>query len=1697
LFDDRNFQLWRTQPFSQLLWVYGKRGCGKSYLASRVIEELRKACEESTRDKQDCETVSVSAYIYCNSLESAKVDPSKLLGSILKQLCHHLPKPAIDPWLERLYDNQSELRPPEEKEIKDAIVAILGRCTQTFLVVDGLDECHELMDDQFQDLCQFLRSLTLPRGDNSVVKVVAFSRPEYMEIKEAFSGCPFIQADAGLNNNDIKQFITLKLSGNGFHLKKNLKLLAEVERSLLSGADGMFLWVDLVVNSLKGQRTAKDIRATLRELPGDLDTVYENSIRKILEKDESLRQRALRTLLWIANAKRLLRRDELLEALAVEPDMRELTQDDMILDDDDFASDCADLIGFNSDGYYQLLHSSLKDYLCSPPTTKFNIPTEYRVMQENAEKIMAETCLTYLKFEKFETGPVKSAEEREKLLNENPFLEYASNYWGRHVAAADEIELRDSTKHFITSNKARDLSIQLFLLHHGRIKRPRPRTSTPLHALSIFDLLETAKSMPEIHSIKTQHDGFLFLPLDYALFYQSRRMCNWLLEKPDAGFIPEKPPTSLYPVIHTAALNDWGEVVDMLIAWKYDPECRYGSRQATPLHFAARNGSLSALEALIKAKADINVRDIHGSTPLIDAAARNHPKLAMRLLDEGAELNVHGLNGYTALHWAAQNGDASLAKLLLKGDDKDSVCAEEFDLKTPLHLAAQNNRHETLELLIAEGADIEKKTSDGYNAFLLSCENGSLKCAMSLLHAGVKMDVCTDFKETALHLAAANGRLDILEALFKTRPKQSRYLINLVNAKEQTALHRAVANGHKAEAKFLLANGVLVNKADKSGQYPFHYAAFYGHVDFISLLLKADADPKDPDDDSWTTVHHATQGNNLGFVRKLLEAVPTLQLAAKSDTGETSLHVASRNGFLELVAFFLERNIDPNIATKYGYTALHEAAKASNQKIVKMLLEAGGDGLYPSKSGETPFYFAVRERNVDVVDAFLEKGVNGCNISNNRETTCFHHVALTGNVRMLEKLTPFLDPAIIRQVNCIGEDAMDYAAQGGHVEMIDRLVSLGIPAQGLKMASKRPIHSAVIKGHFRFVSRLVELEADVNERALPEEMGPIHIATMKRMPRISEMLLKAGADPTERDVFGLNALDYAFRDPKVWEKMGKWKMTYRHTDLNNRIPTLRETVYRTVQTILTLAEIPTPKDEYERIVSLRVLGNALLAIGAESDVEVARLCFIELAYPPEFANYRFSWKCNICATRKTHGKWYLCKQCVEQDLCSACYLDYLQGGGTPKSAPKSLRVLRRLEDEIKPIREVCEDLADFGGEVFYNACAFVPSTADWLDEKAEEYDDWEKSYNDSGRFDRYQRPGQRFLKLVEKAREASEKMVEWEKMRTERRGTGKEEEEDGEQRWEEKKEEEKDKDNDGENNNHPFSTIDEGLFHLYAKHRPDKEIRDFACSNHEYLDIPNIAGTSETERKCFDADGKLTNEWLSKLLEKYYVEGRADMKANNHNKEDLSEREAKSKKEVLTKSTQESKARIADGLDVSTADQETLGVGALSEKPAKTDDTTGDIKKVITSILPTSRLIDVSSDPSTQEQMNLEASQAAGEIAGLESETRADPSNPDLLSTETIEKLAKLKEIKHALMMEMVEAEVQNREAAKSEGSPSLSNLFLICERAWQLAQVVTIGCVQRPPLRESILDDQEGLSSDDLDGLSHSPTNITDQPSL
>ncbi|KAI9766850.1 MAG: hypothetical protein M1839_004755 [Geoglossum umbratile] len=231
---------------------------------------------------------------------------------------------------------------------------------------------------------------------------------------------------------------------------------------------------------------------------------------------------------------------------------------------------------------------------------------------------------------------------------------------------------------------------------------------------------------------------------------------------------------------------------------------------------AASFCSESALTSLLKIKVDINAFDVHEQTPLIEAAEFNHPRLVTLLLDAGAEVNIHGWNEATALHHVAKHGNIYIAEQLLrKGTEVDSISAGGWGPITPLHIAAQEGFREVLELLMSEGADIERVGPGGDTALLMTCYFGHSACLGSLLKAGVRIDSRDDRKQTAFHLAASRGHLAILKGLFENRPDPE--LINSGDDGGNTPLHCAIWNGNEAESRFLLQNGVLVDKKNGRG----------------------------------------------------------------------------------------------------------------------------------------------------------------------------------------------------------------------------------------------------------------------------------------------------------------------------------------------------------------------------------------------------------------------------------------------------------------------------------------------------------------------------------------------------------------------------------------------------------------------------------------------------------------------------------------------------------------------------------------------------------------------------------------------------------------------------------------------------------------------------------------------------------------
>lgn len=97
------------------------------------------------------------------------------------------------------------------------------------------------------------------------------------------------------------------------------------------------------MDTLVTKTKRRDVRKALDSLPPELDGIYEQTIERIEGQGKDYSELAKRVLLWVANAHRQLSPVELRHAVAVQPGMTELDDED--LDEQDLlVSVCAGLV---------------------------------------------------------------------------------------------------------------------------------------------------------------------------------------------------------------------------------------------------------------------------------------------------------------------------------------------------------------------------------------------------------------------------------------------------------------------------------------------------------------------------------------------------------------------------------------------------------------------------------------------------------------------------------------------------------------------------------------------------------------------------------------------------------------------------------------------------------------------------------------------------------------------------------------------------------------------------------------------------------------------------------------------------------------------------------------------------------------------------------------------------------------------------------------------------------------------------------------------------------------------------------------------------------------------------------------------------------------------------------------------------------
>ena len=440
----------------------------------------------------------------------------------------------------------------------------------------------------------------------------------------------------------------------------------------------------------------------------------------------------------------------------------------------------------------------------------------------------------------------------------------------------------------------------------------------------------------------------------------------------------------------------------------------------TLLHSAATIDNRDALKLLLRHFSCVDCVDDHGITPAFLAAERGFVDNLAFLVRKGAKIN-HKTKTMVAFYKAnfvrrSLNFDTGvflenyvkIFELAMEyyfmikpiGESK----SQHFD-STMLHAAAQRGRVSVVDFLLENNAFLSLSNGVQLTAIQLAAEKGHLEVVKALHRAGAFAD------QTALHHAAANNRLEVVDYLLNSSvkdeclrcdgsfywvkgtnrlPGRSLTLTPPINLKDcllsfsgvanncldweniwpaekktlfddehlifcHSALHAAVASGHnKVVARLLSEKQNALDCHDYSGRTPLHEAVQKHRTIIVNLLLEKQSQMIHKKCKHWQELDK----KHLDFFERgeYYEEV--------CHCGYTPLHLAARYGHHQLATLLIRKGARVDDQDCSGVTPLHIAALYGLADTVDVLLNMNATVEMKDKNGKTPLEVALENASV-------------------------------------------------------------------------------------------------------------------------------------------------------------------------------------------------------------------------------------------------------------------------------------------------------------------------------------------------------------------------------------------------------------------------------------------------------------------------------------------------------------------------------------------------------------------------------------------------------------------------------------------------------------------------------------------------------------------------------------------------------------
>ncbi|KAG5828902.1 hypothetical protein H9Q74_001044 [Fusarium xylarioides] len=705
IFDTDEFKGWLDGTTPGLLWCFGKLGSGKSIICASVIDYLL---------IQRSSAQSRVAFFFSRFDDSKSMRAETILRALARQLISIQDVSGdIRLALESIQNASDDI----SSELARLLTRLLSRKgPPSWVVVDGMDECQR---EERQTLIKALRSI-LNNGVNanlfitdrdhatSIFKGEYFN---YVNLGQLPMNCSLAQDGMARLVNQAVQ----KCLDAGELLVSDQTLIADIKNTLTKHANGMILWVTLILRHLCSQPNNEKVREAiaLKNLPRSLTEIFNRSLERTVSDDKDSIVRVL--LPWIVAVKQPLTLSQLEECCLITP-LQEFTIRDRYLNG-------IHLIETWFQGLVEVDYETQTVHFIHACVQQFFLTvsdnpafSNFHVRIQDADRHIGEICVTYLNFSDFKTTLAQVRPSLPPIAPDEICQEALSNEWSWPRFLRLSVKLR--------GHKRRAADIDATIASYTRAP------DATVQQTIILD-----------HPFLTYASAHW---LSHSVHFDQEHCKAWTLWK-DLLFCGHE-------LAESPVSEDHHQIIDeALVLWATH------NRHSALLHAVATSKELieqyhPALFDYALAESDVNLLKCMLNTKewgteldslCCKAAYNGDLEIIKALFEAGVNINAYGsLSGYTnrlPLIEAIENGHIEVMEYLLQKGANPNSQTETY--QSALEAAATLGGLKGLQacrLLIDDGAKVESA-----DALLRPCACGDSEAIRLLLSVGV--DVNTSF----------------------------------------------------------------------------------------------------------------------------------------------------------------------------------------------------------------------------------------------------------------------------------------------------------------------------------------------------------------------------------------------------------------------------------------------------------------------------------------------------------------------------------------------------------------------------------------------------------------------------------------------------------------------------------------------------------------------------------------------------------------------------------------------------------------------------------------------------------------------------------------------------------------------------------------------------------------------------------------